>query len=195
MASPIAGNCLPAMRYIQSALYCAFLLLAGLSLPTIGRSQDTATDSKPRTEVYRGANNKHHYVVSVTHIPFDRRRHHATVTHEKDSDGDVEDVYWIDGVREATRTHRNWYGTDGDFPLSEIQRFEIVVDSKRWPLRPSLWKGCYEDWNSCDIHLSRNGKRLRIEVSASDGVAYYVVVWTVQSNGNASRTFPTDSVD
>lgn len=163
------------------------VIIAGLML-TIGRACHSQ-DNNVSQEIWRGSAGGHGYIVTMTAGPFRRDRHRLAITHP----GGAQTMYWIDGKPEwKPNGERSWHGTDGGFPGVEIYSFNVRIDGQSWAFPKRLWKDCFEPGKPV-ITLSRDGKRLRIDMVGSDGAGNYEVIWDLRANGRARRHFaPTE---
>jgi hypothetical protein len=175
-------------RHFPALILC----VCGLSLPTLPLS---ARPEKPVTTVANGKRGSHCFQLRFVTGPFRRASHKTRVTKYRRDDDDLE-MRWIDGKPEWNKGgSKNWYGTDGGFPDSEIYSFQVTVDGRRWLVPPRLWSDCYEPnlrttkprtfWTQ----LSPHGKKLTFGMYGSDGAGAYYVLWFLRADGRHSRTF------
>jgi hypothetical protein len=138
----------------------------------------------PRTAVELGEFIRFHgtskrgiaYDLHLTIIDFDSTRHRIRREREY---GFVEK---IDGRRP--------YGVDGDMPDTEFGRFEITIDGKRLKIPRTAYSDLFQPRFYADFieaFESRDGRRLYLQMSASDGAGAYTVTWAFDHERYLSR--------
>lgn len=174
----------------------SWVLFAALVAPPAAGAGTPAL-SPPFRAVLRGRRGKHAFTLLLQKRRFSRARHRVRCSgHEVSIDG----AYMITpynakhGRRKQSDGGQNWYGTNGELPWEELSRFEVTVDGRHWSVPGSLWRGCYQPHlnttgkePALQARLSRDGRRLDVEMLGSDGSAYYRVLWHLRRSGKHGR--------
>ncbi len=133
-----------------------------------------------------GTSGKHSFVVTLTSRKFRPDAHKIT----KNESGAVE----IDG--------KSWDSDTEDLPATELAKFEVLVDGKRWSIPANIWKDCFNpnlgecpggddrpDYRMLSVRLSPDGSLLKVTMrgqSSRSGYGYseYQVQWGLNKRGD-----------
>ena len=90
-------------------------------------------------------------------------------------------IYKIDG--------RPVWGTDGDFPKTQVDKIEVKIDGYEIKIHKVFYSDIYECDNNFSVY--KNGDNFFIHQWNSDGAGAYEIVWVLDKNGLKQRLVGT----
>ena len=172
------------LKLLHRAAFCVAIWLLATAAQAQAQEHNAA--------VLEGSTGRYSFTVRLAKRPFREEGHKVKRIGEAQ--------FEIDGKTEWRKSKvpdgslKNWQGTDGGLPLTELSSFDVVVDGKRWPVPARLWRDCYNpnlgtDPKSPDLWawLSKDGTQLTVKMWGGDGAGSYGVVWHLVRDGKHSR--------
>lgn len=97
---------------------------------------------------------------------------------------DRQDGKWVTAI-----DGRPVWGTDGNFPKTQVDNVEVIIDGKEIEIHEVFYSDIYE----CDSRLSiyKNGDTYFAHQLNSDGAGAYEIVWVLDKNGLKQRLVGT----
>jgi len=93
---------------------------------------------------------------------------------------DKQDGKWITAI-----DGRPVWGTDGNFPKTQVDDIKVIIDGQKIEIHEVLYSDIYE----CDsgISIYKNGDTYYAHQWNSDGAGAYEIVWVLKKNGLKQR--------
>lgn len=97
---------------------------------------------------------------------------------------DKQDGKWVTAIN-----GRPVWGTDGNFPKTQVDKVEVIIEGKEIEIHEVFYSDIYE----CDSGLSiyKNGDTYFVHQLNSDGAGAYEIVWVFDKNGLKQRLVGT----
>jgi hypothetical protein len=77
------------------------------------------------------------------------------------------------------------WGTDGDFPRTQVESISVSLDGKKIPVSRVLYSDIYECTNEFQVFM--NGDTYFVYQANSDGAGSYQIVWAFTKDGLKQR--------